>query len=100
MFCSNRPGAPGAVYAAGHGRSELKASGMSAARGEQVSSLVSAMQAGTITKSELFVSLSELQRSSASPQRSTSDSNKVQTLVGGEGNCGKTRPDRIQELFI
>ncbi|KAH8053407.1 peptide-methionine (S)-S-oxide reductase [Aureococcus anophagefferens] len=63
-----------------------------AARGEQVSSLVSAMQNGTISKSELFVSLSELQRSSTSPPKNpSSDANRVQTLVGAmrEGKLSK-----------
>ena len=49
------------------------------ARGQQVSSLVSAMQSGEISKAELFASLSELKRTPRSPRAGAGD---VQRLVG------------------
>jgi len=48
-------------------------------RGQQVSSLVSAMQSGEISKAELFASLSELKRAPRSPRTGAGD---VQRLVG------------------
>jgi hypothetical protein len=48
-------------------------------RGQQVSSLVSAMQSGEISKAELFASLSELKRTPRSPRAGAGD---VQRLVG------------------